>query len=150
MDRVALLLGHSFMGRFSHHAEQRGQTVAQAAGLADVCEVHTQFSGGGTFTRLLARPQPLLATLRTLPPTPEHLGTNDLCPGEVVVRDMRLLVLLCRHFLLPQQVVFLTVIQRTSRGCRRGVENQALLNVPTDKLIQDVATYPLVALPSFC
>ena len=103
--------------------------MAQAAGVANVCEVHAHYSGGGTFARLLARPGPLLDKLRAIPQLDilvVDLGTNDLCPEDAAVSSvvgeaLELLELLRRHHLLPQQVVFLTVVLRTSRGCRRGV-----------------------------
>ena len=125
MDRVVCLLGHSVVGRFSRRAVQRGQSVAQAAGVANVCEVHTHYSGGGTFARLLARPGPLLDRLRAIPQLDIlviDLGTNDLCPEDAAVSSVvgEALKLRCHHQ-LPQQVVFLTVVLRTSRGCRRGV-----------------------------
>ena len=115
--------------------------MAQAAGVANVCEVHAHYSGGGTFARLLARPGPLLDKLRAIPQLDilvVDLGTNDLCPEDAAVSSvvgeaLELLELLRRHHLLPQQVVFLTVVLRSpgddvqppGKGFQRAVGDQS-------------------------
>ena len=124
VDLVVLLLGHSFVGRFAESAVKR---------LADVCQLYTESSGGGAFARLLASPTLLLVRLRAFAHVPDilviDLGTNDpsrvgVVASGVVDKAMALLEMLRRHHLLPQHVVFLSVVQRTASGCCRVVPVQ--------------------------
>ena len=123
-----MLIGHSFVRRFARRATLQGQSTAEAVGVAGVCELHT-FSTP-TFASLLACPAALLVRMRTLRQLPDilviDLGSNDLCPvdaavSRVVAEAMDLLEWLHGHYLLPRHVVFMSVLQRTTAGCLRGV-----------------------------
>ena len=100
MSPVVYLLGHSLVERYRRRAAHDGQTVGQATGLARECHLQTQGVSGGTFHRL---------------------GTNDLCPqdaspGLVVDSALALVELLRQSNRSPTKIVFLSVIQRTSKS----------------------------------
>ena len=119
------LLGHSFVERYRRRAAHDGQTVGQATGLARECQLQTQGMSGGTFHRLLTSPGDLLRRLETITCVLDlvvvDLGTNDLCPqdaspGLVVDSALALVELLRQSNRSPTTIVFLSVIQRTSKG----------------------------------
>ena len=85
----------------------------------------TQGVSGGTFHRLLTSPGDLLrrfeAITRVLDLLVVDLGTNDLCPqdaspGLVVDSALALVEQLHQSNRSPSTIVFMSVIQRTSKG----------------------------------
>ena len=124
MKPSAYLAGHSFVDRFHRRATRDGRSIGQLTVLAETLELYTLGVSGGTFARTLACPDYLLRRLDTMPWLPDvlvvDLGTNDLCsqdasPGLVVDNALALVDLLRRQHRMQNTVVFLSVIQRTSR-----------------------------------
>ena len=122
---IVYLLGHSFVDRYRRRATQGKQSMGQATGLASECQVQAHAVSGGTFLKLLASPGDLLCRLEEIPRVLDmvviDLGTNDLCsqdasPGLVVDSAVALVELLRRSNRSPTTIVFLSVIQRTSKG----------------------------------
>ena len=96
-----------------------------ATGLATECQLETQGVSGGTFHRLFTSPGDLLLRLETITRVLDllvvDLGTNDLCPqdaspGLVVDSALALVELLRQSNRNPTTIVFMSVIQRTSKS----------------------------------
>ena len=85
-----LLAGHSFVRRFKERAADRGQTVAEAAGIEEVASLHTIYADGATFERALHPSTSLVVQLRELHELPDitivDIGTNDLWAIGATVR----------------------------------------------------------------
>ena len=99
--------------------------MGQATGLARECQLQAHGVSGGTIHQLLASPGDLLCRLNDIPRVLDvlviDLGTNDLCPqdaspGLVVDSAVALVELLRRSNRSPTTIVFMSVIQRTSKG----------------------------------
>ena len=119
------LLGHSFVDRYKRRAAQNRQSMGQATGLARECQLQAHGVSGGIIHQLLASPGDLLRRLNDIPWVLDllvvNLGTNDVCPqdaspGLVVDSAVALVELLRRSNRSPTTIVFMSVIQRTSRG----------------------------------
>ena len=125
MCPMVYLLGHSFVDRYKRRAAHNRQSMGQATGLVGECQLQVHGVSGGTFHQLLASPGDLLHRLDDIPRVLDllvvDLGTNDLCPqdaspGLVVDSAVALVELLRQSNRSPTTIVFMSVIQRTSKG----------------------------------
>ena len=144
MKPTAYLVGHSFVNRLRRRATRDGQPIWQLAG--ERFELYAHGVSGGSFARTLACPDDLLRRIEAIPRLPDvlliDLGTNDLCSqpdasaGLVVENALALVDLLRRQNRMPNTVVFLSVIQRTSKG--RHVEISLAANIRRVQHIRSV------------
>ena len=123
-----MLFGHSFVRRLSCRSERRGESVSQTLGLEGSCAMSSFGQGGLTFDKIVMDPgrytQRILVggqpDLLIVDVGSNHLGAVDTV-AEVVDNTLRFLGMLDAHGISPQRILFMSVIQRTSRGRHGGV-----------------------------
>lgn len=126
--QACYLFGHSFPARLSRMAQNRAVSVEELVRLPTGMYLRVRGFSGLTFARVLADPNRYLQCLTR---EPIHtlcidLGTNDLCneensPRVVVQRAIALLDQLERMNIRPRNIVYFTVIQRSSISRPRQV-----------------------------